>query len=83
MSRKSKKLSPLHEWQILYRVPSPLNQLLSLGPLLSTYHKNPKYWDRQACANSVDPDQMPQNAASDQGLHCLPLVQQYFKHINR
>ena len=22
-------------------------------------------------ANSVDPDQMPQNAASDLGLHCL------------
>ena len=25
-------------------------------------------------ANSVDPDQMPQNVASDQGLHCLPLI---------
>ena len=24
-------------------------------------------------ANSVDPDQMPQNAASDLGLHCLPV----------
>ena len=24
------------------------------------YHNNPKYWDRQAFANSVDPDQMPQ-----------------------
>ena len=23
-------------------------------------------------ANSVDPDQIPQNVASDQGLHCLP-----------
>ena len=23
------------------------------------------------CANSVDPDQTPQNVASDQGLHCL------------
>ena len=32
-----------------------------------------KYWDRQTWANSVDPDHMPQNAASDQGLHCLPL----------
>ena len=37
----------------------------------------PKYWDRRACADSVDPDQMPQNAASDQGLHCLPLIQQF------
>ena len=24
-------------------------------------------------ANSVDPDQTPQNAASDLGLHCLPM----------
>ena len=29
----------------------------------------PKYLDRQAWANSVDPDQMPQNVASDQGPH--------------
>ena len=42
------------------------------------------YWDRQAkSANSVDPDQMPQNAASDQGLLCLPYIQQYLRHINR
>ena len=26
---------------------------------------DPKYWDRWAEANSVDPDQMPKNAASD------------------
>ena len=25
-------------------------------------------------ANSADPDQMPHNAASDQGLHCLLTV---------
>ena len=31
-------------------------------------------WDRQACANNEDPDQLPQNAASDQGLHCLVLI---------
>ena len=30
------------------------------------YRNDPKYWDRQAWANSVDPDQMPQNVASDQ-----------------
>ena len=30
----------------------------------------------QAWANCVDPDQMPQNVASDQGLHCLPLIHQ-------
>ena len=35
---------------------------------------------RQAWANRVDPDQTPQNAASDQGLHCLPLNQQFYIH---
>ena len=35
------------------------------------YRNNPKYLNRQAFANSVDPDQMPQNVASDQDLHCL------------
>ena len=34
---------------------------------LDTYRNNPKYWDRQAFANSVDPDQIWQNTASDQG----------------
>ena len=28
------------------------------------------YLNRQACANSVDPDEMP-------GLHCFPLIQQF------
>ena len=31
---------------------------------------------------TVDPDHMPQNVASDQGLHCCPLIRQYFKHIS-
>ena len=35
------------------------------------------YSDRQAWANSIDPDEMPQNAASHVGLHCLPLIQQF------
>ena len=33
--------------------------------------------DRQAWANSVDPDETPQNAASHQGLQCLPVIQQF------
>ena len=37
------------------------------------YRYNPEYWDRQAWANSVE------NTANDQGLHNLPLIQQYFK----
>ena len=35
------------------------------------------YSDRQAWANSIDPDETPQNAASHLGLHCLPLIQQF------
>ena len=42
-------------------------------PVLSINHI---YWDSEACANSADLDQMMQNVASHQGLHCLPLVQQ-------
>ena len=46
------------------------------------YHNNPKSWDRQVFANSVDPDQMPHFAASDQGLHCLPYIPQYLRQIS-
>ena len=38
----------------------------------------PSIGDRQIFANSVDPDQMMQNEAYDQGLHCLTYIQQYF-----
>ena len=41
-----------------------------------SYHIYYMYLDRQAWANSVDPDEMLQNAASHQGLHCLPFIQQ-------
>ena len=30
-------------------------------------------WEKLLLANSGDPDQMPHYAASDLGLHCLPL----------
>ena len=50
---------------------------------INAYRNNPKYWDRQAFAKSVDPDQTPHNVASDQGLHCLPNRQQYLRHIKR
>ena len=39
------------------------------------------YLDRQAWGNCVDPDEMPQNAASHQGLYCLPLLQQFLDII--
>ena len=35
------------------------------------------YLDRQAWENNVDPDKLPQNAATDQDLHCLPIKQQF------
>ena len=37
--------------------------------------------EKKAWANSVDPVQTPQNAASDQGIHCLPLIQQFNTHL--
>ena len=43
----------------------------------SIYRISHMYSDRQAWANSIDPDETPQNAASHLGLHCLPLMQQF------
>ena len=43
---------------------------------------NPKHWDREAWAKSLDKDQMQQNAVSDQGPLCLSFIQHYFRHIN-
>ena len=45
--------------------------------LFAWYRIYHMYSDRQACANSIDPDETPQNAASHLGLHCLPLIQQF------
>ena len=36
--------------------------------------------DNQASENSVDQDQTPQNAASDQDLYCSSLTQQFYTH---
>ena len=49
----------------------------------SAYLNNPKYWDRNAWENNVDPDQMLHSAASDLGLHCLPFIQQLFQYIDK
>ena len=40
-----------------------------------------KYLDRQAVADIVDPDETLQNVVSDQGLHCLPLIQQFLDTV--
>ena len=47
------------------------------GQKLDKYRIYHMYSDRQAWANSKDPDETPQNVASHLGLHCLPLIQQF------
>ena len=44
---------------------------------MSIYYNNPKYWNRHAWTNNVDPEQKLQNAAFDQGLHYVSLIQQF------
>ena len=50
------------------------------GSIWSNYRTYSMYLNRQVWAINVDPDQTSQNAASDQGLHCLPLIQQFYTH---
>ena len=58
---------------------SLLRSSILLKIYLPIYAKRPLKKD----IGSVDPDQMPQNAASDQGLHCLHLGQKFsIKHGN-
>ena len=51
-----------------------------MGSISLKYRIDPKYSDRTAGANGVDPDQID-SAASDQGQHFLPLVQQFYTSI--
>ena len=48
----------------------------------SYYHIHPKYKDRQARANSVDPYQTPRSAASDQNLDFLPFAHATVYRLN-
>ena len=43
------------------------SQFLYFFFFFAQYRINPKYWDRQAWANSVDPDQTLLSVASDLG----------------
>ena len=43
---------------------------------LDYYCYYPRFLDREACANSVDPDQMSHNTLYNQGLHCFTLTRQ-------
>ena len=49
---------------------------MQVQPAVENYHIYSKL-DRQAGLGSVDPDQMLWNAASDQDLFGLPLIQQF------
>ena len=40
----------------------------SVNNIQQLYYVYPNYWDGQHCVINVDPDQMPQNVASDEGL---------------
>ena len=55
--------------------------------MLSTNRIYPKFWVQYiwACQqNSVDPNQMLQNAASDEGLNCLQLDHPaVYRHTNK
>ena len=48
-----------------------------LSPLSCYYHIYRKYLERPTWTNSIDPDQMLQNAASDLGLYCLSQIKQF------
>ena len=54
--------------------------LLNIDFTKEKHHNNPKYWEIQAWENCVDPEQMLPNAASDQGLLCLLVMQQHFTY---
>ena len=41
----------------------------------------PNYWNRHTRANSIDPEQMPQNVASDQGLYCFRVYTVFYSTI--
>ena len=64
----------------IYSTQGRVQEDFSGGLMWSYYRTYSTYSVRQAWANSVDPDQTPQNAASDQGLHCLPLIQHFYTH---
>ena len=54
-----------------------VTSLLIYVCLTQVYYVDLRYSGRQARANSIDPDQMPRSAASDQGQHCLPLIEEF------
>ena len=64
-------------WQKYYKISTDIftNMISNNSTLIlcKQMWNNPKYWDRQAWANSIDSDQM--------SLHCLSLIQQFLHTI--
>ena len=50
------------------------------GSILSHYRSYSMYSEKQIWANSVTPVHTSQNAAPNQGIHCLLLIQQFYSH---
>ena len=65
----------LNFWKLtLCEILNIWNKKICMEKIALLYCSNPKYWDRQTFANSEDTDQTP----SDQGLQCLPFMQQFW-----
>ena len=58
----------------------PMSRTIFYGPKDVRAIEVRLYSERRAWANGVDPYQTTQNSAFDQGLHYLPLTQQFYKH---
>ena len=56
------------------------DRIMAHWPVVSLTHLS-QASHKGTLANRVDPDQMPQNAASDQGLHCLHQVQRFLQNM--
>ena len=44
------------------------------------FTQHAKHYIKGTSANSVDPDQIPQYVASDQGLHCLHNIKKFLQY---
>ena len=79
IKRQAKNVFPRDVERTVGRIQSIVCSDLSVGIfrvyIVTVLPHLPSVFGMQASANSVDPDQTPQNVASDQHLHCLPLIQ--------
>ena len=59
-----------------YRSINRLSDYLTFSYVAAKYRIYTRFSDRQGWVNSVDRYQTPQNAATDEGMYCLPLIHQ-------